>query len=184
MKTGEKAALAGLGLLGLILVSVSSKKALPVSMPLTGLPSIRRDLLQVALGQVGHVGGDLYWADVNPAFVKSHADWCGAFVLWCLHQVGLAKDRHWIMGKGFILTPPFNLPTTRDPQPGDIVYIDKPFQHQALLLSIDGKSIQTIDGNSTGGAVRVGSRLRSSVTLFYSIEPLINQVRQGQLPNA
>lgn len=151
------------------------------SSPTSIAPDIRRDLLQVALREVGHVGGDKYWSDVNPSFVRSKQDWCGGFVLWCLHQVGLAKDRHWIMGKGFILTPPFDLPTTRDPQPGDIVYIDQPFQHQALLLSINDQTVQTIDGNSSD-AVRIGNRSKSSVTLFYSIEPLINQARQG-IPN-
>lgn len=180
MKPG--ALLGGLGVLtALVLMSSGKKSPVTTSGPLSNLPDIRRALLQVGLGEVGHEGGDKYWADVNPAFVKSKEDWCGGFVLWCLHQVGLARDRRWIMGKGFILTPPFNLQTTRDPQPGDIVYIDQPNQHQALLLSVNAQSIQTIDGNSTGGQVRVSARQRSSGIAFFSIEPLIQQV-QG-LPN-
>jgi hypothetical protein len=165
----EKAALGALGLFGALLLMGSGKNSSVSSSPISSVPDIRRDLLQVALREVGHIGGDKYWSDVNPSFVGAKQDWCGGFVLWCLHQVGLATDRHWIMGKGFILTPPFNLKPTHDPQPGDIVYIDQPFQHQALLLSINGPTIQTIDGNSTGGAVRIGTQAR--------------QARQG-LPNA
>jgi hypothetical protein len=183
MKTGEKVALGGLTLLGALLAMGHAGKKNVSSIPLSNLSNVRRDLLKVALNEVGHKGGDKYWTDVNPKFVGSHEDWCGGFVLWALHQVGLAKDRQWIMGKGFILTPPFHLPTTHNPSPGDIVYIDQPFQHQALLLSVNGTAIQTIDGNSTDGEVRIGSRLKSKVTAFFSIEPLIQQV-QKNFPNA
>jgi hypothetical protein len=178
MKSGEKAALAGITLLGALLLMSSGKKSPVSQLPLPFLTDdYRRSLLEVALGEVGLSGGDKYWQEVNPTFVGSHQDWCGGFVLWCLHQVGLATDRRWIMSRGFILTPPFALQTTNDPQPGDIVYIDQPNQHQALLLSINGQSIQTIDGNSTGGRVAIGNRAKSSA-VYYSIEPLIQQALQ------
>jgi hypothetical protein len=176
MRTGIILGLAGLVVLGLAGVSrtVSTPGAPLASLIPQEVTGKRRELLLTAISELGHVGGNKYWADAQPAFVGTSEDWCGGFVLWALHQVGLARDRGWIIGVGFILAPPFDLPTTNDPKPGDIIYIDQPNQHQGMVLRIEGNTIHTIDGNS-GNIVTINDRQRSSITAFFSIEPLIQQ---------
>jgi CHAP domain-containing protein len=136
----------------------------------------RQEVLAIARGELGHVGGDKYWSDANPAFVGSGADWCGGFMLWVYHQAGLLLGVSWKVqtasdrNAGFL----FRLPQTNSPEPGDAVYIDQPFQHQGFVESVspDGLTIHTIDGNQ---ANRVGERdrPRSSITAFFSIAPLL-----------
>jgi hypothetical protein len=60
------------------------------------------------------------------------------------------------------------LPQTRNPKPGDLGYIDQPFQHYAIVEFVDGNTITTIDGNSMGSVQR-RVRQRSQFTAFFSI---------------
>lgn len=135
----------------------------------------RQAVIAAARAELGHVGGDKYFAEEHPDYVGTTKDWCGIFALRSLHQAGLALDRHWIDGKGFILTGVHPLPTTKDPQPGDLIYIDQPFQHQGIVESIDGDTVHTVDGN-TRNAVAEHDRPRSTITAFYSIAPLLQEV--------
>lgn len=176
MNTGEKLGLGFLVLLGaagLALTGTKKVNVLPNPQIPPDVEGVRRSLLETALSEVGHVGGDKYWADVNPKLVGSGLDWCGGFVLWDLHQNGLALDRQWIMGSGFILTPPFPLHQTMTPQPGDIIYIDQPNQHQGLFLGFSGDLVHTVDGN-TKNVVTTHERPNHGIT-FFSIDSLINQ---------
>jgi hypothetical protein len=89
-----------------------------------------------------------------------------------LHRAGLALDEQWTIGKGFILVGPHKLSTTQTPKPGDLIYIDQPFQHQGIVRFVDGDRIHTIDGN-THNVVTEHDRPRSSITAFFSIDPLL-----------
>lgn len=177
MNEGQKTGLALFALLGVVGFAFTSSKKVetPITNPLIppDTQGVRRALLETALAEFGHVGGDKYWADVNPGLVGSKLDWCGGFALWALHQVGLATDRNWIPGKGFILAPPFPLATTATPKPGDIIYIDQPNQHQGLLLGFKGDLVLTVDGN-TRNAVATHERPKRGI-VFFSIDSLINQ---------
>lgn len=62
---------------------------------------------------------------------------------------------------------------TEHPQPGDVAYIDKPFQHHCLVESVDGNTITTIDGNSMG-TVQRRVRPREKFTAFFSIGELVS----------
>jgi hypothetical protein len=129
----------------------------------------RQKVIKIALEQLGEQDPDTYWAEVQPGLVRTGASWCGGFALWVLRQAGLT-EWPWIVGKGFL----FNLPITRNPLPGDIVYFQK-LQHHAILKSIDGTTVMTIDGNqSPGESVRERTRALGDVTAFYSIQPLID----------
>lgn len=126
----------------------------------------RARLIRIAMDEVGKARTDVYWTDVlgsNP-----HKEWCGAFILWALHQIGLAKDWKWEIGKGFL----YKLPVTLIPKPGDIAYFTKN-QHQALIRKIDGDTIYLINGNGWNGVVSLSSTNKSNVTAFYSIERLL-----------
>jgi hypothetical protein len=117
-----------------------------------------------------------YWKDVlKPEEYLQNApitkDWCGVFILWALHQAGLGENVKWEIGKGFFskLTP------TKNPQPGDIAYFTHN-QHEALVKSISGSKVNLINGNGTNGWITQSSPEISSVTAFYSIDPLIAEV--------
>lgn len=119
-----------------------------------------------------------YWREVLPrtwtdAQVKQYAatkHWCGGFALWCLHQAGVAKDVTWRDGLGFCEVE--HLPRTKSPQPGDIAYTDQPFQHHAIVHSLDGGILVTIDGNQPDCRKRTRP-LPTSGIHFYSIEPFL-----------
>jgi len=117
-----------------------------------------------------------YWRDVlSPTdFFTPPAEWCGAFVLWALHQAGLAKGVLWKVGSGFIASE--NLPKTVNPKVGDIAYFTRN-QHQAIVKSVNNDGTVTIiNGNGTGGLITTSSPKITDVTAFYSIQPFIDKV--------
>lgn len=135
-------------------------------------------VVRAATAEVGSSDAAKYWADAMPGVNAKGLDWCGAFCLWALHQAGLALDRHWVIGKGFILVGPHPLPTTKDPKPGDIAYFNKN-QHQAIVSSVSPTAVTLINGNGTGGKVSPSTVLKSAVTAFFSIEPLLKPQPSG-----
>jgi hypothetical protein len=134
----------------------------------------RLRVVAVAEAEIGKQEPAKYWEAVLPEQHRRHGyhgEWCGGFALWCLRQAGLAPNLPWVIGKGFCYT----LPTTRDPQPGDVAYIDKPFQHHAVVAAVVGDQVTTIDGNQYGSTVALRTRARSAFTFFFSIAPLLEE---------
>jgi hypothetical protein len=133
---------------------------------------VRARIIANARAQIGAVTVSEYWRDVlGPDWTGPFPKhWCGAFCLAMLHSVGAATDILWEVGKGFL----FRLPRAKDPQPGDVVYFDKPFQHHALFVRYDGDHIVTIDGNQ--GApwpVCERRRAKNKATAIYSVANLL-----------
>lgn len=108
----------------------------------------RQKILDKAVSQIGNPDPDIFWrvvlATFRPGGQKGMA-WCGGFALWVLHMCGVTT-RMWKIGFGFLLVPP-GLPRTNNPEAGDIAYFDRPFQHHALVDSISGETLYTVDGN-------------------------------------
>jgi hypothetical protein len=130
----------------------------------------RSRVISIAAGRIGTPDASSFWSVCGHEPFDKRKAWCGIFALWCLTEAGLA-DFRWEFGKGFL----YRLPRTSDPQPGDIGYIDAPFQHHLIVEHIDTgpaeHRIQSIDGNTP--LVSRKTRPLSKVTAFYSIEPLI-----------
>jgi len=178
MKTG-KLAVGGLGLvaLGAVVLGMGKREQvkrdnLDPKTPVSG--DTRQTILAIASSQIGPQDPKRYWADVIPEHPGFSGAWCGGFTLWVLHQAGIAKDISWEMGKGYC----YRLPITDDPKPGDIAYFDKPYQHHAIVESVSGNVLTTIDGNQPGESVARRIRPRDSATAFYSIEPLLSASMQ------
>lgn len=134
----------------------------------------REKIVEIAETQLGVQDPNKYWADVQPKLIDSTKAWCGGFALWAIHQAGIAKNIMWQIGKGF--TAINGLPITKNPKPGDIAYIDQPFQHHAIVKSfnpVTGELI-TVDGNQAGNTVKIVPRNIKNVTAIYSIEPFLN----------
>ncbi len=101
--------------------------------------------------------------------------WCGAFALRCLHEAHVALSVKWEFGPphyGFL----YRLPTTHAPEPGDIAYLDKPWQHHAIVTGVDGDTVHTIDGNQGPSApIKTHSVPLEHWTAFYSIAPFLKE---------
>lgn len=167
--------------LGLIALVMTQKKSdsVPPPAPINPAPggavrTPRESVVFAALSQVGNGDPKPYWDDVLPGVNVGKADWCGAFALWALHQAGLALDRKWVIGRGFLLVGSHPLPQTTNPQPGDIAYFNKN-QHHAIVEFVSTGAVQLINGNGAGGKVSVSTVPKSSVTAFFSIKPLLDQ---------
>jgi hypothetical protein len=139
---------------------------------LGGGDSPRIRVIKAALGEIGSSNAAKYWASSLPGTNMAGQSWCGAFALWSLHQAGLATDWLWEPGLGFLMATHHNLPRTSDPQPGDIAYFDK-YQHEAVIYNTTPTTVLLVNGNGTAGKVSISEVPKSSVTAFFSIEPLI-----------
>jgi len=136
--------------------------------------SLRKKVVDAARSEVGQKNLDKYFADAAPQFVGQHPEWCGIFALWCLHQAGLAKDKQWKTGLGFLETSPA-LPHTHDPKPGDLAYYTK-YSHQAVVLVNNGDgTTENANGNGSGGVVSISHPEIADAAAFYSIKNLIDQ---------
>lgn len=163
-----------LGVVGGALTAYFVLSRKKVIQPLTSFaPTLDKRSLVVhaALGEVSLGDPQKYWNIVAPGkTVAKGTSWCGGFALWALKQAGLAKDIFWEFGKGFL----YHLPITHTPQPGDIAYIDKPYQHHAVVQAVSPTgTVSLINGNGTDGKVSLSDTPMSHVTAFYSIQPLL-----------
>jgi len=167
--TGAAAAVAAL------ITSVnSSTKTTASPTPLAPRMPRREAVARAALSQLGNGDPKRYWDDVLPGVNVGEADWCGAGALWSLHQAGLALDRHWKLGSGFLLTPPA-LPTTKQPEIGDIAYFHHN-QHHAVVVGVTPGSVALVNFNGADGLVSQSTVEPARVTAFFSIAPLISSV--------
>jgi hypothetical protein len=123
-------------------------------------------------------GVAVYWADVlRQALTAPHPpQWCGAFALWSLHKAGLGLGLRWMFGPphfGFL----WNLHQLKPhelPEPGDIAYLDKPYQHHAIVACVEGDTVHTVDGNQGPlKPIQKYERPRAHWTAFFSIASLI-----------
>lgn len=120
-----------------------------------------------------------YWKQVlAPHEVHSLAEcpkeWCGAFALWCVQQGGVGLDLRWMFGPphyGFL----WNLHQTKTPEPGDIAYLDQPYQHHAIVVTVEGDTVFTIDGNQGAAApIKTHEAKLTHWTAFFSIASLLS----------
>lgn len=125
---------------------------------------------QVGPGNITH-----YWAScgISPApDPKSKwGQWCGVFTLTCLHEAEIAEAVMWLTGLGFLY--PQHLPITKDPQPADVMYVDHPYRHHGLVVSLKDGILTSVEGNTPD--VKLRSRPLPEGVTFYSIAPLLNE---------
>lgn len=120
-------------------------------------------LVAAALSQTGQQGGEPYWSWYG---FNSRVSWCACFVSWCADQCDLIsagtipkyaacsdgaawfqRNGQWA-GRGYT------------PSAGDIIFFinagDTVSHHTGIVVSCDGSTVQTVEGNS-GDAVRLHS---------------------------
>ena len=118
-------------------------------------------IVQIALSQVGNVGGETYWRWYG---LNYRAEWCAIFVSWAANEAGYIdagiipkfayvptgeywfKERGLWKNKGYI------------PKPGDIIFfdweVDGKVNHVGIVEKVENGKIYTIEGNSTGDMCR------------------------------
>ena len=128
-------------------------------------------IVKVAQAQVGNVGGDKYWKWYG---FKSHVHWCAIWVSWCGNQCGYLKAG--IIPKFAIVGNGANWFKERhrwasggySPKPGDVIFFDferdGTLDHVGLVESCDGKTVNTIEGNS-GNACRRQTYRRGAASI-------------------
>jgi hypothetical protein len=135
--------------------------------------ALRARVAAICRAEVGKAELDKYFADAAPMYVNASdpPNWCGIFALWALHQAGLLRDKTWKVALGFLETSPA-LPRTTSPKPGDIAYYTK-WQHEAVVLSVNGDQVELANGNGQGGVVSLGRRALGDAAAYYSISSAI-----------
>lgn len=113
-------------------------------------------IVAIAKKQVGNVGGEKFWKWYG---FKSHVHWCACFVSWCADQGGYIKSGtlpkfslvsdgiNWFRGKGQWQKRSYK------PASGDIIFFDwegdGKADHVGIVERCDGKTVYTIEGNSS-----------------------------------
>jgi len=123
----------------------------------------RRAVVFVASTQLGLSDASKYWQSVGQPALMGQS-WCGAFTLWALHKVGIARNVMWQVGSGYLS----HFPITTTPKPGDIAYFDK-YEHEAIVSKVAGSTVNLINGNGTGGKVTASTVPISTVKAFYNV---------------
>ena len=118
-------------------------------------------LVELAKGQVGNVGGAPYWSWYG---FDSRVAWCACFVSWCYGQAGLSEPRFaacqsqgvpWFISHG-----QWGARGYENIAPGDAIFfdwdLDGSADHVGLVIGTDGNRVYTVEGNS-GDACKIKS---------------------------
>lgn len=122
--------------------------------------SQRADFLAVATKEIGTIEGPKDNETKYGAFTKANfLPWCGSFVMWCAHQVGLkipnVVSTH-LGAEKFKGTGAWSNAETAKPKPGDLAFFDfqeggNPIDHVGIVVKDNGDgTVTTIEGNTAG----------------------------------
>ena len=116
-------------------------------------------LVELAKGQVGNVGGAPYWSWYG---FDSRVAWCACFVSWCYGQAGLSEPHFaacqsqgvpWFTSHG-----QWGARGYENIAPGDAIFfdwdLDGSADHVGLVIGTDGNRVYTVEGNS-GDACKI-----------------------------
>lgn len=114
------------------------------------------DIVQIALSQLGQVGGQPYWSWYG---FDARVEWCAIFVSWSANQAGYIQDGiipkfagcqvggvNWFKSQGQWQNRGYV------PQAGDIIFFDwngdNWSDHVGIVISSNGSTVETVEGNS------------------------------------
>lgn len=125
-------------------------------------------IVQVALSQIGNVGGEPYWSWYG---FGSHVEWCACFVSWCADQCGYIetgvcpKYAGCVNGVSWFKEHDQWLDGSATPSPGMIIFYDWDSpngesgpqdglsDHTGIVEKVENGIVYTVEGNS-GDACR------------------------------
>lgn len=131
-------------------------------------------VIDLALNQVGNVGGSPYWSWYG---FDGRVAWCACFVSWCYNQAGLSEPRFaacqsqgipWFSEHGQWAGRNYS-----DIAPGDAIFFDwegdGSADHVGLVIGKDNERVYTVEGNS-GDACKIKSYpIGSSLIVGYGL---------------
>lgn len=132
-------------------------------------------IVDVALSQVGNVGGEPYWSWYG---FTNHVEWCACFVSWCADQCGYLdsgvypKFSGCVMGMQWFQQRGLWLDGSMEPSPGMLIFFDWATQdgvpdHVGIVEKVENGMVYTVEGNSRDMCRQKQYSLGSSVILGY-----------------
>lgn len=131
------------------------------------------DMVQIALSQVGNVGGQPYWSWYG---FNSRVEWCAIFVSWVSNEAGYIEKGiipkfsgcstgvNWFKAMGQWQTKEYV------PKEGDIIFfdweVDGQVNHVGIVEKVENNIIYTIEGNSTNDTCRKKQYIINSDVIF------------------
>ena len=133
-----------------------------------------QNTVDIALSQVGNVGGQPYWSWYG---FNSRVEWCACYVSWVLNQAGYSEPKFaacqsqgvpYFSSNGRWASRGYS-----DIAPGDVIFFDwegdGSSDHVGIVIGTDGSHVYTVEGNS-GDACKVRDYdLNSSVIMGYGL---------------
>jgi len=159
---------------------LSEEYAMLWSSVVYGTPVGSPDMVQIALTQLGNVGGHPYWSWYG---FKNRVGWCAIFVSWVAEQAGYIEEK--IIPKFASVPNGVNWFKAMDkwkssnyiPNSGDIIFFDWEFDgivdHVGIVEKIENNIVYTIEGNSGDACKQQKYNINNQVIYGYGI-PIIN----------
>ena len=134
-------------------------------------------IVDVALTQVGNVGGEPYWSWYG---FTNHVEWCACFVSWCADQCGYLDSGTYpkfsgcVFGMQWFQQRGLWLAGSTEPAPGMLIFFDwAPHDgvpdHVGIVEKVENGMVYTVEGNSRDMCRQKQYALGSSVILGYGM---------------
>ena len=134
-------------------------------------------IVDVALSQVGNVGGKPYWSWYG---FTNHVEWCACFVSWCADQCGYLdsgaypKFSSCVFGMQWFQQRGLWLDGSAEPVPGMLIFFDWATQdgvpdHVGIVEKVENGTVYTVEGNSRDMCRQKQYSLGNSVILGYGM---------------
>lgn len=134
-------------------------------------------IVDVALSQVGNVGGEPYWSWYG---FTNHVEWCACFVSWCADQCGYLDSGAYpkfsgcVFGMQWFQQRGLWLDGSTEPVPGMLIFFDWATQdgvpdHVGIVEKVENGIVYTVEGNSRDMCRQRQYSLGSGVILGYGM---------------
>ena len=134
-------------------------------------------IVDVALSQVGNVGGEPYWSWYG---FTNHVEWCACFVSWCADQCGYLDSGAYpkfsgcVFGMQWFQQRGLWLDGSTEPVPGMLIFFDWAPKdgvpdHVGIVEKVENGMVYTVEGNSRDMCRQKQYSLESSVILGYGM---------------
>ena len=134
-------------------------------------------IVDVALSQVGNVGGEPYWSWYG---FSNHVEWCACFVSWCADQCGYLDSGTYpkfsgcVFGMQWFQQRGLWLDGSAEPAPGMLIFFDWATQdgvpdHVGIVEKVENGMVYTVEGNSRDMCRQKQYSLGSGVILGYGM---------------
>lgn len=134
-------------------------------------------IVDVALSQVGNIGGEPYWSWYG---FTNHVEWCACFASWCADQCGYLDSGTYpkfsgcVFGMQWFQQRGLWLDGSAEPAPGMLIFFDWATQdgvpdHVGIVEKVENGTVYTVEGNSRDMCRQKQYSLGSGVILGYGM---------------